>query len=40
MARHKLTKAERIKGLRKAIHSKKTPAHLKAGLREYLKRLS
>jgi len=39
MARHKLTKAERIKGIKKALKSRKTPKQLKPGLRKYLKKL-
>jgi len=39
MARHKFTTAEKIEGVRKALHSKKTPAQLKPGLRRYLAKL-
>ena len=39
MARHKMTMAQRIKGARAAIASRKTPANLKKGLRKYLRKL-
>lgn len=40
MARHRLTKAEQAKGLRKALRSRKTPRRLKLGIRKYLKKLA
>jgi hypothetical protein len=39
MARHKFTRADRIRGIEGALRSRKTPAHLKAGLRKALKKL-
>lgn len=39
MPRHRLTKTEKIRGVKKAIASERTPKHLKEGLRKYLKRL-
>jgi len=39
MPRHKLTAAEKIRGLKKAIASPRTPDRLKVGLRRYLQRL-
>ncbi len=36
MARHKLTVEEKIRGVKKALESPRTPARLKPGLRRYL----
>ena len=37
MARRRLTLAEQLKGIRAAIHSKKTPPQLREGLRKRAK---
>lgn len=37
--RHQLTREEKIRGLRAAIASRKTPRRLKAGLRKHLAQL-
>jgi hypothetical protein len=39
MARHKLTRCEQLKGLRKCLRSKKTPRWLKPSIRRYLQKL-
>jgi hypothetical protein len=39
MPRHKFTKAERIRGIEKALASKKTPARFRPALRKTLARL-
>jgi hypothetical protein len=39
MARHKLTPREQLRGLRKCLRSKKTPAHLKPSIRRYVRKL-
>jgi len=37
MSRYRLTKADRIKGMKAAVKSAKTPKHLKRELRRHLK---
>lgn len=39
MARHKLTSAEQLKGIKKALANPKTPFQFKPGLRKRLKKL-
>jgi len=39
MARHKLTRLEQLRGLRKAVRSPRTPAWLKPSIRRYLRRI-
>lgn len=39
MARHKLTRQERIRGLKKAIANPRTPKALKEGARKALRKL-
>lgn len=39
MARHRLTREERIRGIRAALRSPRTPRHLKRALRRVLARL-
>lgn len=39
MPRHKLTVQERLRGTERALRSRRTPKHLKPGLRRYRKQL-
>jgi hypothetical protein len=39
MARHKLTRLDQLKGLRKAVRSLRTPVWLKPSIRRYLRKL-
>ena len=39
MAKHKLSRLEQARGLRKCLRSKKTPIWLKPSIRRYLKKL-
>ena len=39
MARHKLTREEQIRGLRKALKNPKTPKHFRAGMEKRLRKL-
>ena len=39
MPKHQLTREEKIRGLRAALKSGKTPKHLKSALRRHLERL-
>ena len=39
MARHKLTRLEQLKGLRKAVRSPRTPSWLKPSIRRYLNKI-
>jgi hypothetical protein len=40
MPRHKLTREQRLRGLRKALASPKTPKQFKASLRKQIAKLS
>jgi hypothetical protein len=37
--RHKLTREEKIRGIKKALANPKTPERFKKGMRKYLERL-
>jgi hypothetical protein len=39
MARHRLTRLEQLKGLRKAVRSPRTPSWLKPSIRRYLRKI-
>ncbi len=39
MPRHKLTVEERLRGIERALRSRRTPKHLKAGLEHYRRKL-
>jgi hypothetical protein len=39
MAKHKLSRLDQAKGLRKCLRSKKTPTWLKPSIRRFLKKL-
>ncbi len=39
MPRHKLTTEERLRGTERALRSRRTPKHLRAGLKRYRKKL-
>ena len=39
MARHKLTRLEQLRGLRKAVRSPRTPSWLKPSIRRYLRKI-
>ncbi len=39
MARHKLTREEQIRGLKKALAHRRTPKHFRAGMEKRLRKL-
>jgi hypothetical protein len=39
MAKHRLTRLQQARGLRKALRSRKTPPWLKPAIKRYLKKL-